>query len=264
MNTENPWWTLLVATVVAVVCSMMVSAAVVYLRPAQLAWIEIERSRMILELAGLLPEGDDLPDRVAALRYRELDVRLVDLQHGVFDQAHDALTYDADAAALDIPGSVEIPAAMDLAGIGRRAHLATAYLHLSNGVLERIVLPLRGQGMWAPILGYIALEGDLVTIYGITILEHGETPGIGDQIQSPVWRDSWSGKRAFDQNGRVLLAAAGSSRVPLELAPDHTFDAITGATVTVNAVTGMVAYWLGEHGFGPFLSALRSGDLGVD
>jgi Na+-transporting NADH:ubiquinone oxidoreductase subunit C len=242
----------------------MVSAAVVYLRPAQLAWAEIERSRMILELAGLLPEKEALPDRVVALRYRELDVRLVDLQSGVFEPGRDALTYDAIAASQQTSGGVEIPAAVDLARIGRRAQLEKVYLRLSDGALQRIVLPLRGQGMWAPIHGYIALEGDLVTIFGIAILEHGETPGIGDQIQSPAWCDSWSGKRAFDRHGRVLLAAAGSGRVPLALAPDHTFDAITGATVTVNAVTDMVSYWLGEHGFGPFLSRLRSGEFGVD
>ena len=66
------------------------------------------------------------------------------------------------------------------------------------------------------------------------------------------------GKRVYDQHGQVLIGSATTAISIAGLPPDHRFDAITGATVTVNAVTQMVTYWLGEHGFGPFLAGLKS------
>jgi Na+-transporting NADH:ubiquinone oxidoreductase subunit C len=260
VNDESIGRTLLVAAGVALFCSVLVSAAVTYLRPVQLAWAEIDRNRVILDLAGILQGAASAADRDVAARFRELDIVLIDLAAGEIATGADPLSYDPrDAGLLAIRG-VAIPADLDLARLGSRAPLAPVYVaHRADGTV--IILPLWGQGMWAPIQAYLALENDCSTVAGFAVYEHGETPGVGDRIERPAWEKSWIGLRPFDSEGRVMLAPRGSGRLSASLEEMHAFDAISGATVTVNAVMHMVRYWLGPHGFGPFLRRCRAGEV---
>lgn len=262
MSRERIGRTVLVAASVALACSLVVSTVVIYLRPMQLAWVELDRNRVILDLAGLAPDAGDFSDREVAARFRELDVVLIDLATGWPDSNFDPLLYDPRDARNLAPG-VAIPQELDIAKLGRRANLAPVYLRVENGSVRYLILPLWGQGMWAPMRGLLALRGDCNTVAGIDIYEHGETPGIGDRIDLAKWRASWSGRKAFGPDGRVMLAARGSGRLSAGEEAAHAFDAISGATVTVNAVSRMVRYWLGEHGFGPFLARCRSGEVSL-
>jgi len=256
MSEERIGRTLAVAAIVAVFCSLVVSSAVIYLRPIHLAWAALDQNRNVLQVAGLLPAAEETTDRQVVTLFRELDVRLVNLASGLFDQQLDALAYDQQSAADEPATSVIIPAGLDLARLGRRARLATVYLVWNGGRIQHIVLPLRGQGMWAPIEGHIALEADFNTVTGIGFHQHGETPGIGDRIQQRDWQASWIGKKIYGPDGQIRIGFAAIHSTGLQ--PEHRFDAISGATVTVTAVNQMVAYWLGQHGFGPFLDQLRN------
>ncbi|MFT6274923.1 MAG: Na+-transporting NADH:ubiquinone oxidoreductase subunit C, partial [Halioglobus sp.] len=40
---------------------------------------------------------------------------------------------------------------------------------------------------------------------------------------------------------------------------DWQIDGLSGATLTSRGVTNLIAFWLGEDGFQPFLSNLKSG-----
>lgn len=260
MSSESTGRTLLVAAGVALFCSVMVSAAVIYLRPMQLAWAEIGRNRVIVGLAGLLEDPEQATDREVAARFLDLEVLLVDLASGQAARDRDALRYAARDAGTLARDGVDIPEDMDRAQLGRRSRLAPAYLRFDGGVMRKVILPIHGQGMWAPIHGYLALEGDCNTVAGIDFDEHGETPGVGDRIEAPGWRASWEGLQAVGTGGEVLLAPRGSPRAAAEAGAGSEFDAISGATVTVNAVTRIVQYWLGPHGFGPFLARCRAGE----
>ncbi len=261
MSRESAVRSLLVAAAVAFFCSLLVSAAVIYLRPIQLAWAELGRSRLILELVGLTSGDLQLTDREVAARFREVDVKLVELATGRFNESRDPLTFEPLDVLLLAEAGVDIPAALDTARLGRRAALAPVYLLVDDGAIQAVVLPLWGQGMWAPMHAFLALDGRCSTVRGIALAEHGETPGVGDRIELPAWRASWTGLEARDEAGQVMLAPRGSGLLPATQEPMHAFDAISGATVTVNAVTQMVRYWLGAHGFGPFLDRCRAGEV---
>jgi Na+-transporting NADH:ubiquinone oxidoreductase subunit C len=131
------------------------------------------------------------------------------------------------------------------------------YIVWNEDGLERVILPVRGAGMWSTLYGYIALESDLNTIAGMTFYEQNETPGLGDQITHGHWLEQWKGRRIYDEQGEARfrvsegVVAAGSATSGYEV------DALTGATVTGNAVTGMMHYWFGPHGYQGFLAALR-------
>ena len=250
MREETPVRTLLVATGIALGCAIMVSTAVYFLRPMQLAYANLERNRTIVEAAGLAPRDSGLSDRAVVSRFVELQVRVVDLETGQFTEDVDAQLYDQRAASNDPTMSVAIPESLDLAGLGRRARYAPVYLATEGGRIDRIVLPIHGQGMWSTIYGYLALQSDLNTVADVRIIEHGETAGIGDRIQDPAWQAEWVGTRIHDDAGELRF------QVMRNADPSFGVDVISGATVTAEAVGNMVRYWLGEHGYGPLLDNL--------
>jgi Na+-transporting NADH:ubiquinone oxidoreductase subunit C len=152
---------------------------------------------------------------------------------------------------------VAIPAGEDRAGLGRRSRFETLYLVWKDGALDRAVLPIRGAGMWSMLYGYIALESDFNTIAGVVFYEQSETPGLGDQIATPHWQAKWVGKKLYDQTGAMLFRVAEGPVTAGSPAADYQVDALTGATVTANAVTALLQYWFGPNGYGPLLDRLR-------
>ena len=251
MSEENLGRTLLVATSVALGCALMVSTAVYLLRPMQLAYADLERNRIVIEAAGLAPPDSDLSDLAVVARFVDLQVRIVDLETNEFTDDVDPQLYDQRAASNDPELSVAIPDQLDLARLGRRARYVPVYLLMDGERIDRIVLPVSGQGMWSTIYGYLSLEPDLNTIAGIRIYEHGETAGIGDRIQDPNWQSEWIGARLYDDAGQLRF------RVARDAGPPFGVDIISGASVTAEGVGDLVRYWLGEHGYAPLLTRLR-------
>jgi len=254
---ESVGRTLAVAAIVALFCSFVVSITVYWLRPIQLALASVEQNRAVLVAAGLAGSTETLEDREVVRRFLNVETRLVDFDAVDFVSADASMiaAYDFRAAANDPNARREIMADIDTASLGTRPRLMPVYLLEDGGRLERIVLPVYGRGMWSTIYGYIALDGDLMTIAGVWFFEHGETPGIGDRIQNPDWTRTWAGKRAYLADGTLQLRIGGAANAPLE----SRIDAITGATVTVSGVDLFVRYWLGDDGYGPLLARLRTG-----
>jgi Na+-transporting NADH:ubiquinone oxidoreductase subunit C len=252
---ESIGQTLLVAGTVALVCSLIVSVAVAWLRPIQLAYRAVEENRSVLVAAGLVAGTATVADSEIVDRFLELEPRLVDLDSGRYISADVSMiaAYDYRAAADDPESSREVTASLDLASISRRPLAMPVYLLHRNGALDRIVLPIYGRGMWSTIHVYLVLDGSLTRVVNAQIAEHGETPGIGDRIENPDWLARWPGKRALRDDGTVALRVGRSGDAP----PDERIDGITGATVTVEALDRIVSYWLGADGYGPFLEWLR-------
>jgi Na+-transporting NADH:ubiquinone oxidoreductase subunit C len=247
----------LVVVLVALVCSSLVSAAVVMLRPIQLNNQLLDRSRNIMQLTGLLPDGTAVTDEEMLALFKGLDARIVDLDAAAFDDDVDPYTFDKRRAASNPEFSVAIPPEYDRTGLGRRSRLAPAFLIWQAEELERIILPMRGNGMWSTLYGYIALESDLNTIADAVFYEQNETPGLGDQITRPDWLAQWQGRQIYDEQGEIRFAVSGGRVDPDSPSAAFEVDALTGATVTADAVTGLVHYWFGQHGFQPFLETLR-------
>ncbi|MGI9257220.1 MAG: NADH:ubiquinone reductase (Na(+)-transporting) subunit C [Gammaproteobacteria bacterium] len=243
--------TLGVAAAVAIFCSLFVSSAVLWLRPIQLAYQSIERNRAVLEASGLIQPEVELAEAQIVERFLGLDTRIVDLDSGTFTDAVSTTGFDYRAAINDPNLTRPIPGELDIASLGRRPVYLPVYLLLDGAAIEKIVLPIYGEGMWATIHGFISLQADLVTVDGVAFYEHGETPGIGDRFLDPEWLAQWRGQRAYDENELVAL------RVGTDEGGSTGIDAITGATVTVSAIDDLVRYWLGEDGFGPFLASMR-------
>ena len=133
---------------------------------------------------------------------------------------------------------------MDSVGLNTLPRYVPVYIVSGPGGIERLVLPLHGRGMWSMLLGYMALEPDLQTIAALTFYKHGETPGIGDRILDDTWLQSWQGKRLYGPSGEVQIRMAAADQNTPE---QYRVDAITGATVTSQAVARMVAFWAAAY-----------------
>ena len=99
---------------------------------------------------------------------------------------------------------------------------------------------------------------DTVDIKGIGFYEHAETPGLGGEVDNVLWKNQWVGKLALDENHHPIFAVSKGAVTKGSPGYESKVDGLSGATITSNGVTGLVQYWLGEDGFGPYLAKLRN------
>lgn len=242
-----------VAILVALVSAVVVSTASVTLKPLQEAHLEAERAVRMEAMLDALPGMRDVMEEAGV---DTLETRIVDLAAGAFTDAVDPASYDMQAAAADPELSVGIPADLDLGRLRRRALYAPIYLLEKDSDLQLIVLPVEGTGYQSAIRAMLALEPDLATVAALTILEQDETPGLGARIEEPEWQAQWPGKQVADADGSIVISVVrGQASGP------HEVDGISGATLTSDGVQNMLRYWLGEHGYGPFLNRLKTEGL---
>ena len=258
MNGESPLKALSIVLAVVLVASFLVSATVVTLRPLQVSQKMLERSRNIVALTGLLALSGE-PTREDMLRiYSTLDARTLDLETAGFNPHIDPHLFDQRQAVNDPELGVGVPAEYDSAGLSRRSRYVPVYLVWKGDELDRIILPVNGKGMWSMLYGYVALQADFSTIADATIYEQNETPGLGDQVARPDWLAKWRGRKIYDEKGEFRFAVAkGRVDSDASAAPYHV-DALTGASVTADAVSSLMQYWFGPHGYRPFLDHLRN------
>lgn len=239
-----------VAFLVALISSILVSVTSVTLKPLQEAHLEAERAARMAAMLDRLPGMRDI---MAELGVDTLETRLVDLETGAFVEGVDPDAYDLKAAEADPEQSVAIPPDADVARLGRRATLVPVYLLARDRVLLLIVMPVSGKGYQSTLRATLALDADLTTIAALTMIEQGETPGLGARVEEADWLDLWAGKQVADESGRIVITVVRGAATGI-----YEVDGISGATITSNGVSNMLKYWLGAHGFGPFLDRLRA------
>ncbi len=249
--------TLIVAIGLSLVCSIIVSSAAIVLKPVQKKNEEEFRQQIILDVAGLM-----VPDGNIEELFGAIEPRMVELETGDYSDAVDPATFDALMAAGDPELGIAIPDDMDIAGIGRRAKYAPVYIVKDGTEIDQIILPVYGKGLWSTMLGYLSVAPDGNTVKGLRFYAHAETPGLGDQMDKEPWRAQWVGKLIYDGTDEPQIRVT-KGLVPAN-APDarHMIDGMSGATLTGNGVTGLVQYWTGPHGFGPYLKTFRAAEDG--
>lgn len=245
--------TFMVALALSLVCSLLVSLSAVVLRPLQVENAALDRQRNILAAAGLLNEHVGIADA-----FSRIEARVVDLESGRFTDDVDPGSFDQRRAARDPTMSTALSSEQDVAGIGRRSRYATVYLVKDGDTVEQVILPIHGYGLWSTLYGFIALEPDLDTVVGLKFYEHAETAGLGAEVDNPSWISKWNGRRVYDTSGKPILRVAKGVSTAKGDAALHEVDGLAGATLTGNGVTNMLRFWLGEHGFGPFLENMRN------
>ncbi len=248
----------LFAAGVCVVCALFVSTASVALRERQQENALLDRQKKVLTVAGLIDDGErPRAEEIRRLFDENIEGRIVDLASGRYALDIDPTNFDQREAASDPDASR--PAPSNRAGVRRVPDHARVYQLMEGGKVSAIILPIEGKGLWSTLYGFLALGPDTRTIRGITFYEHGETPGLGGEVDNPSWKQRWPGRLAFDEDWEpVIRVKKGSAGSPDE--DPHQVDGLAGATITSRGVTNLLQFWLGEAGFGPYLERVRGGE----
>lgn len=250
--------TLFVAILLCLVCSIVVSTAAVMLKPLQVENKRADIKRNILEVTGKMIEGENID-----ATFEQFEVKVVDLETGEYTDI-DPASFDQRKAVGDPQHSISLTSEQDVAGIGRRARYATVYLLKQYGQsdqtdkIAQIVLPVHGYGLWSTLYGFLSLESDANTIKGLRFYEHAETPGLGGEVDNPAWRAQWPGKKVFDDQGNLQIRVIRGHVTPDLSGSQYKVDGLSGATLTSQGVSNLLKYWLGDHGFGPYLEKLQN------
>lgn len=247
--------TITVALALCVVCSLVVSTAAVMLKPAQEANKALDRKRNILAAAGLLQEGKTVEEQ-----FSQVTTKVVDLRTGKFTDDVNPARYEQSKAAKDPGRSLDLGPQEDIAKIGRRENYSLVYLIEKDGQLDKVILPIRGYGLWSTLYGFLALESDADTVAGLGFYEHGETPGLGGEVDNPRWKAQWPGKEVY-KDGEAALGLIKGTVNPDSPNAKYQVDGLAGATLTSTGVTNLMKFWLGEMGFQPFLENLKAGEV---
>ena len=244
------------AAAVCVVCAILVSSSAVSLQDRQKANEALEKQRNVLVAADLASSDERLLRQEVEARFAPIRQIVIDLRTGEEMSELDPDLFDQRAAASDPGTSREAPE--NDARVTRVPDHALVYeLRDANDNLQLAILPVNGMGLWSTLYGFVALASDLETIRGLTFYEHGETPGLGGEVDNPRWKGLWVGRKAFDTNREVRIEVIrGRAGVPSE--DPHRVDGLAGATMTSRGVTNLLHFWLGEEGFRPYLDRLRA------
>lgn len=110
------------------------------------------------------------------------------------------------------------------------------YAGIENGKCTIVAFLFKGQGLWGPVEGFLALDPDLLEIQGVTFHKQVETPGLGGEIGSEWFQEQFIGKKIETPSGTpgIKIKKGGGAKGPFEV------DAINGATMTCQRVEAML------------------------
>jgi Na+-transporting NADH:ubiquinone oxidoreductase subunit C len=243
-----------VAFAVCLICSLVVSASAVSLRDLQKENKLNDKRIKILQVADIYD-----PNISIAEQFSELESKFIDFNTGLMMDEYNNFSiddYDQIVVTKDPNLSSKVPTSEDIAIIKNRENVGKIYiLRDEMGTIDKLVLPIRGYGLWGTLYGYISIEDDFNTVSGIEFYDHKETPGLGAEVDNPKWKAQWKGKKIYKDNKVNLAVIKGKVEVG-DSESTYKIDGLSGATITSRGVTNMVAYWFGESGYSSLLREL--------
>ncbi len=217
MNTNKNSYTFIYASVMVIIVAFLLAFVSSVLKPMQQKNIELDKKKQVL----------------AALNIFEKDAETA---YKTYVKADQLLNAKGEVVANEGGFAVENAAVT--------ADNLPLYVCEVNGE-TKFVLPLYGAGLWGPIWGYVALNADKETIYGVYFSHAGETPGLGAEITNyEKFQKPFIGKTAVNANNDVVITVVKAGKVQN---PETEVDGISGGTITSNGVDAMLKNSIGLY-----------------
>ena len=158
-----------------------------------------------------------------------------------------------DAKCVNVEGEI-VECNIEEVDIEKNVDTLPIYIRRNNDEVQGIALPIAGKGLWSTIFGYIALNPDTDSVLGIQFYKHGETPGLGGEVEKKWFTDNFINhpmkksdgeiefipKKIRDENGNIVsitVIKGGVDYSESNKSAIHQVDGISGATVTADGVT---------------------------
>lgn len=223
MDVNKNSYTFGFAAVLVVAVAVILTVTAVSLKPRQQENIRLEKMTNLLQSIKIEATFDDAQEKFD--KY---------FQNSIVLDANGGLVSGANAFAMDFA------AEMKKSAENRSYPLFVADIDGSS----YYVMPVRGNGLWGPIWGYIALQDDFNTIFGAVFDHKTETPGLGAEINTSKFGDQFVGKRIMGPSGEFKSVSV----VKGTASTDYEVNGISGGTVTSDGVQKML-----ENGIKPYL-----------
>ncbi|MEO1696890.1 MAG: NADH:ubiquinone reductase (Na(+)-transporting) subunit C [Planctomycetota bacterium] len=241
------------ATALCLVCAGAVSVLATSLKPQIELNKKLDQQRKILWVSGLAAADDPLPPERVEELYGFVKGRVIDRETGAYADDLTVDTVDPEKESKDPATSIEMPD-----GKGKGSQVASLPDHLevfeiTKEGAECVVLPIWGKGLWSTMYGYLALAPDAKTVKGITFYAHGETAGLGGEIDNKAWQASWVDKEVYAGGDLTADVVLGVTKYGAPRDESFQVDGLSGATITSKGVDGTVKMWLSDVGYGPYL-----------
>ena len=244
-----------VAFCVCLICSLVVSFSAVSLRDLQNENKLNDKRIKILQAADIYNPDEEIKDQ-----FLKLETKFVNFETGKLMDTYMDFSleeYDPILATRDSNLSSKVPTSEDIAVIKNRENIGKIFILRNDDYsINKLILPIRGYGLWGTLYGYISIENDFNTIAGIEFYDHKETPGLGAEVDNPKWKNLWPGKEIY-QNGEVSLTVIKGKVDNNDKDAQYEIDGLSGATITSRGVTNMIAYWFGESGYSKLFKELN-------
>ncbi len=226
MKTNSNSYTIIYSVIIVVIVAFLLAFVFQALKPMQDANVALDKKKQILNSLNIR----DLNDAQADAKYKEVVVadRVIDEKGKVL-----------------LPGTTGGEnAGFKLESKDYKDGKLALYICRVNGE-TKYVIPVYGMGLWGPISGYIALNADKSTVYGVYFNHESETAGLGAEIKdNKAWQEKFQGKKLFKNGDDKAIALSVEKKVE---DPTTQVDAVTGATLTSNGVRDMLHEALGKY-----------------
>jgi len=215
MDVNKNSYTFGFAAIMVIIVAALLSSAAIGLKPFQDRNIELEKKQNILSSVGIVTDRDGAEELYLTYIKQEL----------VLNNKGE----EVEGSTFDIDLGKEVKKEAD-------AQVLPLFISEVDGKTMYII-PLRGKGLWGPIWGFISLEDDLNTVFGAVFDHKAETPGLGAEINRPMFQDPFAGKSIFNgeefKSIKVIKGGVGEDNM-------HGVDGISGGTITSDGVTDML------------------------
>ncbi|WP_299315194.1 Na(+)-translocating NADH-quinone reductase subunit C [uncultured Aquimarina sp.] len=248
INTDKNSYTIIFAIAMVVVVGSMLAGISSVLKPNITANKITEKQQNILFAMGIA-DSEDPNEFVPAEKAQELFEQYVGDDQYIITGSSAKKTTDA----FNIEVKKENDKLKQDTNYERKMPL---FIGKKDGE-EFYVVPMRGNGLWDAIWGYVSLDKEFKTVKGAFFDHKGETPGLGANIKEAYFRDDFIGESILDAAGNYkgITVKKGNGDPKNARKDDNAVDAMAGATITGDGVTAMVKK--GIRMYQPYFETLK-------
>ena len=242
--------TMIFATIVTVVCAIILGATATSLKPQQELNAKVFKLKNIVEVFGLEAVTNEEIEAYFSEAGKDNNFIVRKIKNA---KGEDVEMTELQLKGLDLYKQEKLPVAervypyylMYTSAEDKEADKPTA-----------IVLPTQDFGLWSVCYGYLSLEADATTIKGIVFYDQKETPGLGAEIEQKFWKDSFIGKTIRNDKGDFQAPVASKDMDKAKNDP-HSYISVSGATFTMVGIDKGLATTL--KNYGPFINKYYKG-----
>ena len=236
MKTNSNSYTIVYSVILVLIVAFLLAFVFQALKPMQDANVQLDQQKQIL---FALNQDRNMTNEQAVQLWKKIII------------ADDVINADGKVTEAGKQGGVD--AGFKLTSKDAKEGKLALYRCKVNGE-DKYVIPVYGNGLWGPINGFIAINGDKQTVFGAYFNHESETAGLGAEIKDNAsWQAKFKGKKLFSGADKQKIALAVEKKITNT---STQVDAVTGATLTSNGVTEM--FQADKGGLQPYVKFLTS------